>query len=99
MTNKLTTGFMGLFLLLVVVDMGLTYYGVQHLGMAEGSFIIGKAGLTSGIIIILALFFFTAFLLWRLRNYRVFKVASITGLALMCGVEITTLTHNLTLII
>ena len=48
MTNKLTTGFMGLFLLLVVVDMGLTYYGVKYLGMVEGSFIIGKAGLTSG---------------------------------------------------
>ena len=99
MTNKLTTGFMGLFLLLVVVDMGLTYYGVKYLGMVEGSFIIGKAGLTSGIIIILALFFFIAFLLWKLRNYRVFKVASVAGLALMCGIEMATLTHNLTLII
>ena len=85
-------------LILILIDLTITYFGVKHLGMIEGSFLIGSAGLVPGIMVVLVLFSFIAFVLWVLRKSAVARSASIAGLVLMCAVELVVIIHNLSII-
>lgn len=88
-----------LWLLLAIVDMFLTYWGVSTLGMEDASFLINRVGLLPGIGIILLAFFTTAWLIWITRRFRIMAIASIAGLIMLCGIEVCTLTYNAVLLL
>ena len=98
MTNRTISVLMIICLILILIDLTITYFGVKYLGMVDGSFIIGNAGLVPGIMVVLVLFSFITFVLWVLSKSAVARRASISGLALMCGVEVVAIVHNLSMI-
>jgi hypothetical protein len=95
MTSRIVSIIMIICLILILIDLGITYYGVEYLGMVEGSLIIGARGLIPGSMIVLVVFSFIAFLLWVLRKSRIASTASISGLVLMCAVELFAIIHNI----
>ena len=92
--NKTIKWLMVSFITLVIIDMGLSYYGVKHLGMTETSLIINWAGLTAGIGIVTAMLFFVGWILWKVKNSRLGKVISLSGLSLLCVIELVALSCN-----
>ena len=82
-------------LILIIIDLALTYFAVQYLGIVEDSFIIINAELIPGIMVVLAPFSFITFGLWVLRKSTLASNLSITGLVLMCVVKLFTLMHNI----
>ena len=93
--NNLHTRLMVTCLILIVIDLTLTYCGVKYLGMVEGSLIMNRAGLIPGTMIILTLFSFITYVLWVMRKSRIAKTASISGLGFMCVIELFAIIHNI----
>jgi len=98
MTNRTISVLMIVCLILILIDLTITYFGVKYLGMIEGSFIIGNAGLVPGIMVVLVLFSFATFVLWVLSKSAIARSASISGLVLMCAMELFAIVHNIFMI-
>ena len=99
MTNRIISRIMVVCLILILIDLTLTFFGVKYLEMVEGSLIIGATGLIPGIMVVLILFSLTTFVLWVLSKSTVARTASISGLILMCSVELFAIVHNIFVIV
>ena len=95
MTNQIVSKLMIACLVLIIIDLALSYYGVEYLGVIEDSLSIGTAGLIPGMMIVLVVFSFVAYMVWVLKKSAIASNASITGLVLMCVVELFTVVHNI----
>ena len=95
MTNQIVSRLMILCLILIIIDLAVSYLGVNYLGMIESSFVILSAELIPGIMVVLALFSFFTYVLWVWKKYPFASNASIAGLLLMCVVKLFTVVHNI----
>ncbi len=95
MTNQIVSKLMIACLILIIIDLALNYYGVTYLGVVEDSLSIGTAGLIPGIMVGLVIFSFISFMLWVIRKSTLASNASITGLVLMCTVELFAVVHSI----
>lgn len=89
---------MAAYILLVVADLTITYIGVTHFGMIEGSRIINYYGLELGIVLAFLLSLVIAYVLWKLRNVRLFKWATMLGIWMLCFIQLAAVVNNLVLI-
>lgn len=95
---KLIKTIMVLFVVLVVIDLGLTYYGVTYLGMIESSKLITATGLYAGLWILAMVLALIGWILWKLKNYPRFKATSYLGFIMLCCIELAVVVNNIYLI-
>jgi len=85
------------YILLVIADLTITYIGVAHLGMVEGSRVISYYGIELGVVVVLLWSMVIAYVLWKLRNIRLFMWAATLGIWMLCLVELAAVVNNLVL--
>ena len=88
----------GLYLIFVSVDSATTYIGIRHFGLVElgqSQILFDYYGLTVGMIISTAFCFSMAWLLWKVRR---FKMAAYLGLSLLTLAALAAVVNNVILI-
>ena len=93
---------MGSYLILVVLDSATTYIGIRHFGFVElwrSRILFDYYGLTIGIIVNTAFCFSIAWLLWKVRRFKRFKMAIYLGLWLLALTKLAAVVNNVTQIL
>lgn len=85
------------YILLVITDMVISYIGVTYYGMIEGSRIINYYGIELGVILIFLLSLVIAFVLWKLRNIKLFSRAVLLAIWMLCFIELGAVINNIIL--
>ena len=91
------------YILLVIVDMVITYIGVTHLGMIEGSITINYYGIELGVVLVFLLSVVLVILLRRLKNIRIFNKSTLLAAApllaiwMLFFIEMAAIINNLVL--
>lgn len=88
---------MAAYILLVTFDLTITYIGVTHFGMTEGSRIINYYGIELGVVLVLLLSLVIADVLWKLRKISLFRKAVVLAFWMLCLVELAAVINNLSL--
>ncbi len=87
------------YILLVVTDLTITYVGVTLFGMVEGSRIINYYGIELGVVVVFLWSLIIAYVLWKLKNIRLFKWATVLGIWMLCLIELAAVINNLYLML
>jgi len=90
---------MAAYILLVTFDLTITYIGVTHFGMIEGSRIINYYGIELGIVLMLLLSLIIADVLWQLRKIDLFRRATVLAFWMLCLIELAAVINNLSLML
>lgn len=85
------------YILLVIADLTITYIGVAHLRMVEGSRIINYYGVELGIVVVFLWSMIIAYVLWILRNTKLFRWATMLAIWMLCIIELAAVVNNLVL--
>ncbi len=86
---------MGSYLILIILDSATTHIGIKYFGLVEtwrSKILFDYYGLTLGIIVSTAFCFSLAWLLWKLRC---FKMVVYAGLSLLALTELAAVVNNL----
>jgi len=88
---------MAAYILLVTFDLTITYTGVTHFGMIEGSRTINYYGVELGVVLVFLLSLIIADVLWKLRKISLFRRATVSAFWMLVLIELAAVINNLIL--